>query len=62
VLLPPDDSRLLSRELLYTGVTRAKSHIRLIGPETSVRAAIARRVLRASGLTQRLRAGAELHT
>jgi exodeoxyribonuclease V alpha subunit len=58
VLLPPDDSRLLSRELLYTGVTRAKSHIRLIGPETSVRAAIARRVLRASGLVQRLRAGA----
>jgi exodeoxyribonuclease V alpha subunit len=62
VLLPPDDSRLLSRELLYTGVTRAKSHIRLIGPETSVRAAIARRVLRASGLTQRLRAGAKLDT
>jgi exodeoxyribonuclease V alpha subunit len=60
VLLPPDDSRLLSRELLYTGVTRAKSHIRLIGPETSVRAAIARRALRASGLVQRFRTGAKL--
>jgi exodeoxyribonuclease V alpha subunit len=60
VLLPPDDSRLLSRELLYTGVTRAKSHIRLIGPETSVRAAIARRVVRASGLVQRFGTGAEL--
>jgi exodeoxyribonuclease V alpha subunit len=59
VLLPPDDSRLLSRELLYTGVTRAKSHIRLIGPETSVRAAIARRVVRASGLVRRFGTGAE---
>jgi exodeoxyribonuclease V alpha subunit len=60
VLLPPDDSRLLSRELLYTGVTRAKSHVRLIGSETSVRAAIARRVVRASGLVQRFGTGAEL--
>jgi exodeoxyribonuclease V alpha subunit len=60
VLLPPDDSRLLSRELLYTGVTRAKSRIRLIGSETSVRAAIARRVVRASGLVQRFGTGAEL--
>jgi exodeoxyribonuclease V alpha subunit len=60
VLLPPDDSRVLSRELLYTAVTRAKSHIRLIGPETSVRAAIARRVVRASGLVQRFGTGAQL--
>ena len=60
VLLPPNDSRLLSRELLYTAVTRAKSHVRLIGPEASVRAAIARRVVRASGLVQRFGTGAEL--
>ncbi|MET0993053.1 MAG: exodeoxyribonuclease V subunit alpha [Mycobacterium sp.] len=55
VLLPPEDSRLLSRELLYTGVTRAKTRIRVIGPEASVRAAVERRVVRASGLAQRLR-------
>ncbi len=55
VLLPPEDSRLLSRELLYTGVTRAKRRIRVIGPEASVRAAVERRVVRASGLAQRLR-------
>ena len=60
VLLPPNDSRLLSRELLHTAVTRAKSHVRLIGPEASVRAAIARRVVRASGLVQRFGTGAEL--
>ena len=55
VLLPQEDSRLLSRELLYTGVTRAKTRIRVIGPEASVRAAVERRVVRASGLAQRLR-------
>lgn len=48
------------RELLYTAVTRAKSHIRLIGTETSVRAAIARRVVRASGLVRLFGIGAEL--
>ena len=54
VLLPPDDSRLLSRELLYTAVTRAKTKVRVVGSEAGVRAALARRVLRATGLRQRL--------
>lgn len=58
VLLPPEDSRLLSRELLYTAVTRAKTKVRLVGSETSVRAALARRVVRATGLRQRLQGGA----
>ena len=56
VLLPPEDSRLLTRELFYTAVTRAKEKIRVIGTEESVRAAVARRAVRASGLAQRLRA------
>lgn len=55
VLLPPEDSRLLSRELFYTAVTRAKKKIRVVGPEASVRAAVQRRAARASGLAQRLR-------
>jgi exodeoxyribonuclease V alpha subunit len=54
VLLPSEDSRLLSRELLYTAVTRAKSKIRVVGTEAEVRAALARRVIRATGLRQRL--------
>jgi exodeoxyribonuclease V alpha subunit len=58
VLMPPEDSRLLSRELLYTGVTRAKKRVRVIGAQASVRAAVERRVMRASGLGQRLRSGA----
>jgi exodeoxyribonuclease V alpha subunit len=54
VLLPQEDSPLLTRELLYTAVTRAKRKVRLVASEASVRAAIARRALRASGLAQRL--------
>nr|WP_253867593.1 exodeoxyribonuclease V subunit alpha [Mycobacterium sp. GA-1285] len=55
VLLPPQDSRLLSRELFYTAVTRAKKRIRVVGPQASVRAAVQRRAVRASGLARRLR-------
>jgi exodeoxyribonuclease V alpha subunit len=36
-------------------VTRAKSKVRVIGSEASVRAALDRRVVRASGLALRLR-------
>jgi exodeoxyribonuclease V alpha subunit len=54
VLLPPEDSRLLSRELLYTAVTRAKTRSRLVGSETSVRAAVERQVMRATGLGRHL--------
>ncbi|BBX98259.1 exodeoxyribonuclease V subunit alpha [Mycobacterium lacus] len=58
VLLPSEDSRLLTRELFYTAVTRAKVKVRVVGSEASVRAAIGRRAVRASGLRQRLQAAA----
>ncbi|HET6652640.1 MAG TPA: exodeoxyribonuclease V subunit alpha [Nocardioides sp.] len=54
VLLPPPESRLLTRELFYTAVTRAQRKVRIVGTEESVRAAVERRALRASGLRQRL--------
>jgi len=54
VLMPTEDSRLLTRELFYTAVTRAKSKVRVVGSETSVRAAIERRAVRATGLRKRL--------
>lgn len=56
VLLPSEDSRLLTRELFYTAVTRAERKVRVVGSEASVRTAVERRALRASGLAQRLRA------
>jgi exodeoxyribonuclease V alpha subunit len=55
VLLPGADSRLLTRELLYTAVTRAREKVRVIGTADQVRAAVGRRALRASGLAARLR-------
>ncbi len=56
VLLPPEDSRLLTRELFYTAVTRARTKVRVVGTADQVRAAVARRAARASGLGGRLRA------
>jgi exodeoxyribonuclease V alpha subunit len=55
VLLPEPGSRILTRELLYTAVTRARRRLILVGTEETVRAAIARPVARASGLGARLR-------
>ena len=56
VLLPESDSALLTRELFYTAVTRAQERVRVVGSEAVVRAAVERRVVRASGLQGRLRA------
>jgi exodeoxyribonuclease V alpha subunit len=54
VLLPAPTSRILTRELLYTAVTRARTHLILAGSEDAIRAAVARPVARASGLRRRL--------
>jgi exodeoxyribonuclease V alpha subunit len=54
VLLPPASSRILTRELLYTAVTRAKRSVVVVGAEESLRAAVRRPIARASGLTARL--------
>jgi exodeoxyribonuclease V alpha subunit len=56
VLMPSEDSKLLTRELFYTAVTRAKKKVRVVGSESEVRAAIGRRALRATGLRLRLQA------
>ncbi len=49
-LLPGADSRILTRELLYTAVTRAQERLIVVGPEEAVRAAVERPIARASGL------------
>ena len=54
VLLPDAASPMLTRELLYTAVTRAKERLILVGDEDAVRTAVARPVARASGLARRL--------
>ena len=54
VLMPPEDSRLLTRELFYTAITRAKDQVRVVGTEAEIRAAVDRRAIRATGLRARL--------
>ncbi len=55
VLMPSEDSRLLTRELFYTAMTRAKEKVRVVGSEAAVRLAIERRAVRATGLRLSLR-------
>ena len=52
--LPPHDSRVLTRELLYTAVTRARQRVQLCGAASVIAAAAARRTTRRSGLQARL--------
>ena len=53
-VLPPPASPLLTRELLYTAVTRATERVLVLGSEEAVRQAVRRPALRASGLRLRL--------
>ena len=50
VLLPDPSSRILTRELLYTAVTRARTSMIIAGTEAAIRAALDRPVAHASGL------------
>ncbi|MGH1346886.1 MAG: ATP-binding domain-containing protein, partial [Nannocystales bacterium] len=54
LLLPPALSPILTRELVYTGVTRAKKAVRLYGTPEVLQQAVERRVERASGLRDAL--------
>ena len=50
VVLPEEDAPLLTRELLYTAVSRARKRVRIVGPKQVVAAALERRAQRYSGL------------
>ncbi len=54
VLLPAPASRILTRELLYTGATRARTRLVLMGTQETIRIAVSRPVARASALRTRL--------
>jgi len=54
MLLPGNDSEALTRELVYTGLTRAKSAVEIWGDEEVFKSAVARRVERTSGLREAL--------
>ena len=55
IVLPEQASALLTRQLLYTAVTRAQQRVRILATEDAVAAAVSRQVQRASGLRRDLR-------
>jgi exodeoxyribonuclease V alpha subunit len=54
LLLPDRYSPVLTRELLYTGITRAQKNVTVFCSEKIFRAAVARRIERSSGLRDAL--------
>ncbi len=54
LILPDQDVPLLTRELIYTGLTRARHSVEVWGAEEILRTAISRRIVRTSGLRDAL--------
>lgn len=54
LILPSEASPVLSRELLYTGITRARSSVEVWGTRAVFEAAVAQRIARSSGLRDAL--------
>jgi exodeoxyribonuclease V alpha subunit len=54
LILPGDDVPILTRELIYTGLTRARDRVEIWSAERVLRAALARRASRTSGLRDAL--------
>jgi exodeoxyribonuclease V alpha subunit len=60
VVLPPDpDNRILTRELVYTAISRAKEHAEIWATDDALRAALARPIQRQGGLRERLQLGVD---
>ncbi|MEO8002967.1 MAG: exodeoxyribonuclease V subunit alpha [Arenimonas sp.] len=62
LVLPDASHRVLSRELLYTGITRARRQIELFASQSSLIAAISRQNQRWSRLARRLESAAPSHS
>jgi len=54
LILPERDYPLLTRELIYTGLTRARKTVSIWGPESVLKTAITRKIERTSGLRDAL--------
>ena len=54
LLLPEEDCRVLSQELLYTGITRARSRLILCASPERITTAVRRKTQRFSGLAEKL--------
>jgi len=56
MVLPEKDTPVLTRELIYTGITRARRNLSILATESAIRLAASRRIQRTSGLRDRLSA------
>ena len=54
LVIPPGDSLVLTREILYTGITRARNSVEIWCGEELLAAAVARRIERRTGLRNAL--------
>ncbi len=54
LVLPPEPHPLVTRELIYTALTRARHRVRVVASRASWEAGVAVRTRRASGLAERL--------
>jgi exodeoxyribonuclease V alpha subunit len=54
LLLPQKDYPLLTRELIYSGLTRARKTVSIWGPDSVLKSAIVRKIERTSGLRDAL--------
>ncbi len=54
VVLPEEDNKILSRELIYTAVTRARTNVKIVAQPDIFRNALSRNIERFSGLAGQL--------
>ena len=54
VIMPDKDLPILTREILYTAVSRARSSVTIVGARDIIQIALARRIERYSGLREQL--------
>ena len=57
ILMPDKHSRLLTRELLYTAITRAEKRVRLVSSKAAIQTCLQQQTLRHSGLTAQILKG-----
>jgi len=58
LILPDQDSPLLTRELIYTAITRAREKVEIWGRKEIFGVAVKRKIKRTSGLPEELRSTA----
>ena len=60
LLMPPDRSQVMTRELIYTAVTRARKQVTIRGSRELIEEAVTRRFIKNSGLAEKLAVRPEL--